>query len=442
MALTEAQMHFAYYVLATVESGCDYGAVNQSDPITLGMVQFYGQNAYNLMVAVRDGAPDAYSLLSERLRNLVAGGARTWDFWTTVYLQGDDATSWRSSAELESNRAVQDEFSLNYLFGADGEGGSYGTLRSWGVGDDPKAMIYLITMYHQRPASAGDAVGQLGGNPSIGTLRTWCLANSILGQYRNRYNTVYDLLSAWDGTSEPPDFGMVGDLPSTDPSESIEAGNLQSTLAYVQKWGSDLIAFGDMSETSRLLLRNTGRGIWIPVDGTVPENPSSGTPDTSPVPPSSSDDPAEFPQMRQFWYDNERKWAYSQGPGRLEPWTSGVTDCSGSIAATVRRFTGDKYNWIGVSTRDFLANVPIVQESSDGSIDMNNIRPGDLILMDLIGYSGHYGAAVDHVEWYFGNGSDWGVGYGGGPYPHEVTSDVSTFWMGRVNHIWIGRFLE
>lgn len=437
MALTSAQLSYAYYVIATVESGCDYGAVNQSDAITLGILQWYGQNAYYLLADVRDNAPDAYAVLSDRLRALVDGGAQTWNYWTGIYLQGNDADSWHASSEIAGNRAVQDARAATTLTA------SYDQLRSWGLGDDPKTAVFYMSMAHQRPASAASAMGQLGGSPSIETLLQWCLSNSILGAYRNRYQRVYELLASWDGSSEPPDFGQTGGLPSTDPSDDIAAGDLQSTLAYVQAWGDDLVAFGDMSSTSRLLLHNTGRGIWIPVDGTVPSNPSGGSPGTGPVPPSSPDDPAEFPQMRQYWYDNQGRWSYSQGPGRMEPWTSGYTDCSGGIASTVRRFTGDKYAWIGVSTRDFLANVPIVQESRDGHIDMTNIRPGDLILMDLIGYAGSSGAGnVDHVEWYFGGTSDWGVGYGGGPYPHETTNNVESYWVGKVNHLWIARFLD
>lgn len=442
MALTGNQMQFAYYVIATVESGCNYGAVNQSDAITLGIIQFYGQHAYELLTAVQSEAPDAYALLSSRLRGLVDGGAQTWDYWTNVYLQNDDASSWVASAQLASNKAAQDHFSLGYLFGSDGNGGSYGTLRGWGLGDDPKTAIFYLAMYHQRPASASACMGQLGGSASIDSLYLWTLSNSILNSYKNRYQTVRDLLAQWDGTSAPPDFGTVDPTLPNDPSGSIEAGDLQSTLAYVQAWGDDLIAFGDMSTTERLLLRNTGRGIWIPVDGTVPDNPSSGTPGSG-YPPASPDDPAEFTQMRQYWYDNQGRWSYSQGPGRMEPWTSGVTDCSGAIASTVRRFTGDKYNWIGVSTRDFLANVPIVfHNTSNGSFDISQLRPGDLLLFDWVGSSGVGGAAVQHVEWYFGNNICWGQGYTMNPGPNQTTDNVAGFFASQCVQVWAARFLD
>lgn len=439
MALTGNQMQFAYYVIATVESGCNYGAVNQSDAITLGIIQFYGQHAYELLTAVQSEAPDAYALLSSRLRGLVDGGAQTWDYWTNVYLQNDDASSWVASAQLASNKAAQDHFSLGYLFGSDGNGGSYGTLRGWGLGDDPKTAIFYLAMYHQRPASASACMGQLGGSASIDSLYLWTLSNSILNSYKNRYQTVRDLLAQWDGTSAPPDFGTVDPTLPNDPSGSIEAGDLQSTLAYVQAWGDDLIAFGDMSTTERLLLRNTGRGIWIPVDGTVPENPGGGSPSGGDMPPASPDDPADFPAMRQLWYDHANEWSYSQGAGRLDPPTSGYSDCSACIYWAANAATNGKYANMGTWTGAMLQNGHLVRALTSATgftIDLSWLRPGDLLIMDYNGDS-----STDHVDWYMGGTTVWGAG--SAPLPHHVTDDVEHYYETRgIRQLWIVRFLD
>lgn len=437
MALTEAQMRYAYYVIATVETNCDYGGVNQSDAITLGILQWYGQNAWTLLDAMRAGAPDAYALLSQRLRSLCEGGARTWDYWTSVYLQDDDASSWVASAELESNRAVQDQQAMSRLFGSDGNGGTYGQLVGWGLGSDPKVAIFYMSMAHQRPASAADAMGQLGGSPSLSTLLQWCLANRILGQYRNRYQTVYSLLSSWDGTSEPPDFGMVDtDLP-TDPGGDYEAGDLQSEIAYIQSVGDDLVVFGDMSSTSRLLCHNTGRGIWLPVDGTVPENPGAGTPGTGDMPPASPDDPADFPAMRQLWYDNAERWSYSQGPGRLNPPTSGYSDCSACVYWAANAATNGKYSWMGTWTGAMVSNCHRVLYMNSGfTLSLDVLRPGDLIVMDYNGDS-----STDHVDWYMGGTTVWGAG--SAPLPHLVTNDVEHYYETRgIRQLWVMRFLD
>lgn len=437
MALTANQQLFAYYVIATVESNCDYGAVNQVDAITLGILQWYGQNAWVLLDEVRTDAPDAYAVLSQRLRTLCEGGERTWNYWTSIYLQDDDADSWVASAEFESNRAVQDHRAMSYLFGSDGEGGTYGQLKSWGLGNDPKTAIFYQSICHQRPASASQAMGQLGGNASISTLRQWCLADSIMGTYRNRYNTVYELLNAWDGESAPPDFGMVDPNLPNDPSGDYEGSTLQSEIAYVQQVGDDLIIFGDMSRTSRLLCRNTGRGIWLPVAGTVPDNPGAGHNPGGTMPPASPDDPADFPAMRQLWYDNAEKWSYSQAGGRLDPPTSGYSDCSACIYWAANEATNGKYEWMGTWTGAMVKNCHQVLYMDSGfTLDVDQLRPGDLIVMDYNGDS-----STDHVDWYMGGTTVWGAG--SAPLPHLVTNDVEHFYETRgIRQLWVMRFLD
>lgn len=436
MALTQEQREFCYYVIATVETGCDYGGVNQFDAITLGITQWYGQNAWRLLDAVRTGAPDAYQLLSQRLRDLCEGGSQTWSYWTNVYLQNDDASSWVAAAEIEACRQVQDQLFMSDVFG---EGGNADVLAGWGVVEDAKRVIFLLSMYHQRPASAASCVGTLGGSASIDTLLQWCLADKILGQYQNRYRKVHELLSAWDGTSAPPDFGQVDtDLPS-DPSDNIAEGTLQTTVGYVMQRGNDLVIVGAMTETDRLICHSTGKGIWIPVVGTVPENPGTGTPGTD-TPADPGTEPDEFAAMREVWEAHEQMFGYSQGPGRLDPVTYGYSDCSGCLLWAVRQVAGSKYDWIGASTRDYLANVPIVYDTASGELPLDVLRPGDMLLIDWVGSVGHGGAAVEHVDWYWGNGVVWGAG--SAPLPRKITDDVTTYYVGRVNHVWVGRFLS
>ena len=40
---------YALCVIGTVESNCTWTAVNTSDPITLGIVQWYGTRTYGLL---------------------------------------------------------------------------------------------------------------------------------------------------------------------------------------------------------------------------------------------------------------------------------------------------------------------------------------------------------------------------------------------------------
>lgn len=437
MALTENQMMFAYYVIATVESGCNYAAVNQTDAITLGIIQFYGQNAYNLLVKIKDSAPDSYELLSDRLKGFAEGGPQTWNYWTNVFLINDDAESWANAAQLDSNHTAQDEFSINYLFGTSG---SYETMRGWGLSDDPKIAIFYMSIYHQRPVAAQQCMGQLGGNPTLLQLKNWCLSNQILGNYANRYNKVYDMLNKWDGMSGPPDdFGNSDIILPSDPPIT---GVLQSTVSYVQERGNDLVIVGNMTSTDRLLCHNTGKGIWLPVSSTIPNNPTEGEKPGGSMPPASPDDPADFPCMRQLWFDHAGEFAYGNGPGRFNPLESGYTDCSGGIHWAITHCTGTKYDWMGKGSESVLNTTYIVDHQTSGfHLDESIMRPGDMILMDLIGFE-MAGLRADHRDWYMGGGVIWTCGYGGAPYPRFLTNDLENWYTNKVNELWVCRFLD
>ena len=443
MALTAEQMQYCYYVIGYVESRNDYSATNQVDAITLGITQWYGQNAWRLLDAVRTDAPDSYAMLSDRLRSLCEGGEQTWNYWTNIYLVDDDAQSWANAATLDSNHAVQDQLFMNDLFG---EGGNYDVMRGWGLGDDPKVAIFYLAMYHQRPASASTCMATIGGSPTLEKLRDWCLSNQILGSYKNRYNDVYRLLTQWDGTSEPPDFGQSETVLPTDPSDQIQAGTLQSEVSYVQAVGDDLVIFGNMASTGRLLCHSTGRGIWVPVTGTVPPNPGGGGEDPNPDVPPAGDDPGEFSAMRQLWEENASRWGYSNGPGRLQPDVYGYSDCSACIYWAANKATGGKYDWIGTMTDYMVQNCPIVLELDRATtglhVDRSLLRPGDLLVVDY-GAGSYNTPGPDHVDWYWGNGVVWGAG--SAPLPKKISDNVDTLYENynpTVQHLWVCRFLD
>ena len=439
MAFTDNQKLYAYYVIATVESGCNYASVNMNDPITLGILQWYGMNAYkNVLKPMKTDATDAFELLSDRLKELAGDEGRTWDGWTQVFLNQTDATSFSNAAKLESCRAVQDKSAYSYMFG-DGEGGTYGQLKGWGANPDMiQSMVFWMAICHQRPLSASQGLGQIGGNASVEQIHTFCLSNSILSVYRNRYNKVYELLRDWDGVSAPPDFGASDDfVPGGDISDNVD--NTRSQISYIQQVGDSLVVHGDMDRTSTLICYKTAGNIWIPQSGTNVAPPGGGGGDT--VPPAAEDDPKDFPAMRQLWYDNKEKWYYSQGPNRLNPPSSGYSDCSACIYWAANAATNNKYSWMGTWTGAMLDNTKTVWDGPGSSeIPLNVLRPGDLILMQ---YSGHGGRSTQHVEWYMGKGVVWGAG--SSPLPHHTTDDVThllQIFTPKVNHCWINRFLD
>ena len=108
---------------------------------------------------------------------------------------------------------------------------------------------------------------------------------------------------------------------------------------------------------------------------------------------------------------NQEKWDYSQGAGRLNPFASGYTDCSGATYLAYLQTSGLK---IGTYT---------TPQSSFGQLITTNreqIRAGiGLLPGDLIFYRNYVRAGwpYNHVEMYTGNANRETIGQVGSTAP-------------------------
>lgn len=441
MAWTDAQRMFYMYAIAEVESGWQWTSVNTGDPITVGIMQWYGGRAAALCARLKTDAPDSYGKLSGRIRSAVEDmGNVNWDrFWLTE----EDANSWVAAAGVEANHVVQQAQALEDL-------DSYlDTLGYWGVNtENVKNAIMLISAYHQSPAACLRVIRNIGGDRDFDATCNAILGDKTLGSYVRRYNTIRERLAAWDGKSSPPDFGQVDpdNVPNeTTPSED-ESTSLQSSVAYVETVGNDLVIHGTMSTTSKLLCHNTGRGIWVPVASTIPDQPSQGggdKPDT-PTPPATGE-PADWAACKALWEEHENEWAYSNAAGRTNPPVSGYSDCSACIWWAVNAATNGKYDWMGTRSYTMRDTATLIRKfDPDEPLDTSDMRPGDLIIMTY-GPGSSIGNGLGHVDWYWGGNTIWSAGYA--PLPHHQTDDLDTYYQrnnGRwkISDIGIYRFLE
>lgn len=441
MAFTDNQKMFAYYVIAAVESDFDYGCCNTADAITVGIAQWWGYHAKRLMKKMQSEATDAFALLSKNNQDMV--DKMSDDDWTRYFLTSTDVAGWQAAAKLDSCKKCQDELFIADAFGpgamSNGDANYTTALAQWGVSDsDVKTWIYWMSIYHQTPARCLRGLQSIGQS-DIDSIFTWTQSDGVLSQYYSREKEVHDLLANWDGESAPPDFGQVIDTPSIgDAGSAIEGSSLQDQISYVESAGNDLIVHGKAMQTDKLLCHNTGRGIWLPWSGTNTVNPGSGTSASGDTPAASANDPADFPAMRQLWYDNEKKWQYSQGAGRLNPPASGYSDCGGCIYWAANAATNNKYSWIGTWTMAMKENMHQVYETTNGYIPLDVLRPGDVIIMDY-----NDDGRTDHVDWYFGNGVVWSAG--DAPLPHKMGDDVTTLYQNywtKVSRLWVCRFLD
>lgn len=421
---SDYQKYFCEYVVASVETDCDYGGTYLVDAITIGITQWWAYNAARLLNRLKSEAPNNYSLLTKRIRDAVdAHQESDGGFWEGFYLTNEDARSWKTAAQSKENHDVQDR---QWFIDAYGPGGYLDSLSKWSVNvDNVKSCIFYLTIYHQSPRSCLQIIQSIGGNRSIEDIRNAALNHPVVGNYRSRQNEVYSLLSKWDGTSAPPDFGQSGSVaPPQNPNTN---GQVQSSVSRVERVGDDVVVYGAQGTGSVLLCRYSGNGIWLPVrNASAPNYPSTGGGGAQlPV-------AGEFAAMQRLWQANEKKWSYSQAAGRLNPEASGYSDCSACIWWAANKATNNKYKGLGTSTYTMLETTKAVFSNTTGSLDVSKMLPGDLIIVE-------WKAGFQHVDWYWGNGVVWGAG--SAPLPHHVTDNASKYLEGRVNWVNVRRFI-
>lgn len=424
---SDNQKWYCLYVIGTVESRCDYAAVNLYDAITLGITQWWGYNAARLLEKIKAEEPESFEQLSDRVKNAVnSHPSSDTGFWPNFYLYNDDAEAFKRVAQADEIHALEDELFMGDVFG---DGGNLDVLASWGVDTTKvKESIFLLSAYHQRPASCANVVRNIGGNRSLDNYLSAVLNDGVLYAYSNRYNEVYSLLAEWDGTSAPPDFGQSGD-PTDNPDEPDTDGQLSSQIKYIQSYNlQDLIVYGAMGTTERMICYYQGNGTWRPRRNTAgPSYPSTGGGE------GGGGNLADFEKIKALTLRYENAFQYAMAPGRLDPLASGYTDCSAFVWWSANHACDNKYTWLGTSTYTQRETAQLIYRSEDGSIPQDVGQPGDIIITGGISYD-------QHVAYIWDDGSVWGAGWA--PCPKMEYDDYHTCYIGMVLWAEVYRFLS
>lgn len=420
MALTQAQQLFAMYVIGEVESNWNWTSVNYNDPITLGMMQWYGTRAAGMLERVQAEDAEGFAMLAESLRASLSSHPSSDRYWNSRYLDQTEGDSWVRAAQRDQNHAIQQNQFFEDLQGY------LDVISGWGVPDsNVKETIFICCMYHQSPAACGRVVGSAGGSANLDLLYSTCLNNGVLGSYRNRYGTAYNRLKSWDGTSAPPDFGQVGDVPAV----GGEGGGTSTTqtnnlFTHARVMGDTLVVYGRDQYASGIIFRHFGGGLFKPAVNKTGEQPSEDAGNTGggTVPPG---DAGTGQKIMEWVYARKGKFRYAQAPGRLDPDHSGLTDCSGLVWSAYHAITGQE---VGTSTKGQLdaaraAGKLVAQGGYGEQPPWDQMQAADIMVMDLRGYVGNY-AECDHVELYTGDGHFWGQRGGYGPTQWSVTSET------------------
>lgn len=398
------------YVIGEVESNWNWTAVNYNDPITIGMMQWYGTRAAALLNRVKNEMPTAYGQLAASLRSDIESHDAGSAWWTSRYLNRDEGNSIISVFQEKENHVIQENQAI-----VDFEG-YITTLENWGMSQSyPKPLIFAMSMYHQSPASAGQVIATAGGSADLDRIYTVCMNHGVLGQYRNRYNTVYQRLKDWDGESNPPDFGQSGDVDTTPGGNNPGISTEESKLGYIIQNGDTLILYGKDEYEKGVIFYPASGQVWI--NGYNANGTDIGGGNEGGGSESGSEAQNAICELYRSWLD---RFAYSQGAGRLDPISSGYGDCSSTVWFAYQQVAGiDVGTWTGAMAGK---GTKIASGYSGDNLPIEDMEPADLVLIMWNGWNGSF----DHVELYMGNNELWG--HGGPDYgPDQTTTDARNY---------------
>lgn len=410
MPSTRTICYYAMYVIGEVESNWNWTAVNYNDPITIGMMQWYGTRAAALLNRVKNEMPTAYGQLAASLRSDIESHDAGSAWWTSRYLNRDEGNSIISVFQEKENHVIQENQAI-----VDFEG-YIATLENWGMSQSyPKPLIFAMSMYHQSPASAGQVIATAGGSADLDRIYTVCMNHGVLGQYRNRYNTVYQRLKDWDGESNPPDFGQSGDVDTTPGGNNPGISTEESKLGYIIQNGDTLILYGRDEYEKGVIFYPASGQVWI--NGYNANGTDIGGGNEGGGSESGSEAQNAICELYRSWLD---RFAYSQGAGRLDPISSGYGDCSSTVWFAYQQVAGiDVGTWTGAMAGK---GTKIANGYSGDNLPIEDMEPADLVLIMWNGWNGSF----DHVEMYMGNNELWG--HGGPDYgPDQTTTDARNY---------------
>ena len=410
MPSTRTICYYAMYVIGEVESNWDWTSVNYNDPITIGMMQWYGTRAAALLNRVKDEMPAAYVQLASSLRSDLESHVASAGYWDARYLTKAEGNSIITVFNEEQNHVIQENQAI-----ADFEG-YIATLEGWGMSQSyPKPLIFAMSMHHQSPASAGQVIATAGGSADLDRIYGVCMNHGVLGQYRNRYNTVYQRLKDWDGESNPPDFGQSGDVDTTPGGNTPGISTEKSKLGYIIQNGDTLILYGRDEYAKGVIFYPASGQVWI--NGYNANGTDIGGGNEGGGSESGSEAQNAICELYRTWLD---RFAYSQGAGRLDPISSGYGDCSSTVWFAYQQVAGiDVGTWTGAMAGK---GTKIASGYSGDNLPIEDMEPADLVLIMWNGWN----SSFDHVELYMGNNELWG--HGGPDYgPDQTTTDARNY---------------
>lgn len=412
MAWDAQSKKVAIKAIGQVESNMNYTAINYNDPITIGIAQWYGTRAAAILNRMRTAHSPEYASVDSSLKARLEGTSESDSSWNTYYLSrsagdslsrllvaGKDIQNDQIVKDLESYFSVAKQYNIN-------------------PESDTEAFILWCVAYHQGPRYALQVANNYSG-AGLDSMYSIIMSNSVLGKYRNRYSQAKNIIK----TKDTSGVGEIGETPPSAPGNNGNSGNNRQSFNVS---GGELIITAD--DTGILTVRSKfgtyqahsfGVNYWrvklkdIVENGGKTPKPNEG----GGAPPSGSNGSKALAWVLA----RLGKFAYLQGPGRMDPDNSGVTDCSGLCYAAYKATCGIN---VGTWTGDQYFRGQDVMGRGSGAMTAAQralLRPGDMIVMAWNSTGSVY-PETDHVEMVVD--SNTLVGHGGNPYYGPVKKSI------------------
>lgn len=434
-SLTSNQKMYSMYFISRYESSSCWDATNYDlnsqygDPFTLGIMQWAGTRAYQLLASMQSEYPDLYSAMPTSWKSAVDDGTSSamWGGWS---MDQGDVDTWRDAiaSHLDDAKMLQERIWLDDLGDNESLRSELTTLDSWGtLPESPtieniRVIYFYLARYHNTGYNMHKVYTECGWDASLEDVRdaTIRLYRTYTQQFQGWYNAIednYETLKAWDGDTVP-DFGQLSMYggPSGTTSPNVPSVNV-SGLRNIMTLGDDLVAHFD--DGRAILCRSASAGhVWLPIA-------SSGgvvTPqDDAPVSSGSGNDVLK--NVIAFYENDEGKYGYTLDGDFLHPNISGESNCSAYIIYVGSTLYPDGHIAHGGTYTGTLIQQGDIIATGSGYDDFpyNLAQPLDCLFVNWY----YYNATYDHVELYFGTesqGNDSGSelwGAGSAPLPHK-----------------------
>jgi len=416
MAYDAAARRVAVKAIGTVESNLNYQSINYNDPITVGVMQWYGTRAAALLGRIRSENAGTWTGVPASLTNDLNAHAATDSWWTTRYLTRAEGEPLR--AVLNANKAIQNDVAFSDMDGYR----DVAVRAGMNAETNTAAMLFFFVMYHQSPRRALAVLAAAGPSSNLDRLLASALNEPVLGKYRTRYQTAANIIRS----NDPSGVDNTPGTPDPGPETGGDSGGdgqerAQGDIRYIQAVGDALHVH--YRDGHVIIAYPNGQNTFTPrQDGTVGAEVPPPPPNPNPSTPGGGS--ATQQALVQFVTSRIGRYAYSQGATRLNPEQNMYTDCSGLMYFAYQSVMGIN---IGTYTGNQWDKGTLVTQGS-GTINESLLQPGDLVFFDWRGGR----TTVDHVDMYIGGGNVCGHG---GPGNGPNTKPLAERVAGAVKYV-------